>query len=118
MKLSEFIKETLVEIAHGAMMADSEYKEIGGKINPKGYIAINGIPNISSVGIGKSSSSPIVNVDFKLKVEMIESTDIEGGLGGVINVIMAKMGATKKESESFVQEISFSVPVVLPCGNQ
>lgn len=44
MKLSEFIEETLVEIAEGASKANERYKTISpaGRVNPSGHMQIEG----------------------------------------------------------------------------
>lgn len=120
MKLDEFIKETLVEIANGALMANNEYKEMGkGAVNPEGNISISGIPYISVSGINEkhNRTKPIVNVHFKLNIELKEEHSIKGK-AGVLNVISASMGAQKSDFEKEVQEISFSIPVVLPSFQQ
>lgn len=120
MKLDEFIKETLVEIANGAIMADAAYKEMGrGGVNPEGNFSLEGIPHLSVKGVSEKQnrSKPIVNVQFKLNIELEEEHSAQGKVGGILNVIAASMSATKGETKKDVQEISFSIPVVLPsCG--
>lgn len=116
MNLSEFIKETLSEVAKGAMKADVMYREMGrGCVNPRGKFHFEGIASMSS-GEGRHLHSvPVTSVNFNLKVELEERNEINGGIGGVLKVISANLGASKGKNETSVQEISFSVPVVLPC---
>lgn len=117
MNLSEFIKETLVEIAKGANEADSAYREMGrGCVNPRGKYSFDGIASMSS-GEGRLMHSvPVTSVNFNLKVELEETHEINGGISGMLKVISASLAASKEKNETSVQEISFSVPVVLPCG--
>lgn len=37
---------------------------------------------------------------------------------GVLNVISASIGASRENREISAQEISFEIPVVLPCGGR
>ena len=117
MKLSEFVKETLVEIAEGAKQADETYREMGiGCVNPRGKYTFEGV-NSMHIGEGRYMRSvPVTSINFNLKVELEEKNEISGGIGGVLKVISANLGASKENHETSVQEISFSVPVVLPCG--
>lgn len=115
MNLSEFIKETLVEIAKGANEADSAYREMGrGRVNPRGRYHFEGLASMSS-GEGRLAHSvPVTSVNFKLKVELEEKHEVNGGISGALKVISASLAASKEKNETSVQEISFSVPVVLP----
>lgn len=114
MNLSEFIKETLTEIAKGVTEADAVYRSTGkGCVAPRGKYTFNNMASMTS-GEGRLATSvPITSVSFNLKVELEE----KNGLSGVLKVISANLGASKEKNETSVQEISFSVPVVLPCSN-
>lgn len=47
MELKDFIKETLLQIASGARLADDEYRKLGnGGVNPEGKFHLEGIPHI------------------------------------------------------------------------
>lgn len=118
MKLSEFVKETLVEIAEGAKQADERYNEmgIGGRVNPYGHMQIEGFPYTKQGGNLSSTTRPLVKVSFNLKVQLEEREELEGGIKGILSVISAGVGASKENHETSVQEISFEIPVVLPCG--
>lgn len=117
MKLSEFVKETLVEIAEGAKQADERYNEMGiGCVNPRGKYHFEGIASMTS-GEGRLARSvPVASVSFNLKVELEEKNEVSGGIGAMLKVISTNLAASKGKNEISVQEISFSVPVVLPCG--
>lgn len=121
MKLDEFIKETLVEIANGAMMADSLYKEMGkGGVNPDGNFVLEGIPHILiNTGSDKRMrSKPIVNVQFKLNIELKEEHSIQGKIGAILDVIAPSVSGNKGETKRDIQEITFSIPVVLPSSEK
>ena len=119
MKLSEFIKETLLEVAKGAMEADAMYREMGkGCVNPRGKYNFEGIASMTS-GEGRLARSvPVASVNFNLKIELEEKNEVSGGIGAMLKVISTNLAASKGKNETSVQEISFSVPVVLPCGDK
>lgn len=111
MKLDEFIKEALVEIANGAKLADDELCKMNkAGVNPEGKFEIRNHPCIVQDGLTK----PIISVNFKLHVQLEESVKCGGKLGAILNVISASYSSTKETSNVSVQEISFSMPVVLP----
>ena len=100
MELKDFIKETLLQIASGARLADDEYQKLGnGGVNPEGKFHLEGISHILCPGVNDKHdiSKPVVSVKFKLNVQIEEKTQIEGKIGGILNVISA-----------------FSIPVALP----
>ena len=113
MNLSEFIKETLTEIAKGVSEADAVYRNMGkGCVVPRGRYTFDGMASMTS-GEGRLATSvPITSVNFNLKVDLEEKNE----LSGVLKVISVNLGASKEKNEISVQEISFSVPVVLPCS--
>lgn len=120
MKLSEFIEETLVEIAEGASKANERYKAINpaGRVNPSGYMQIEGFSYTKQGGSVSSITQPLIKVGFNLKIHLEEKEDIGGGIKGVLNVISASIGASRENREISAQEISFEIPVVLPCGGK
>lgn len=120
MKLSEFIEETLVEIAEGASKANERYKTISpaGRVNPSGYMQIEGFSYTKQGGSVSSFTQPLIKVGFNLKIHLEEKEDIGGGIKGVLNVISASIGASRENREISAQEISFEIPVVLPCGGK
>lgn len=70
MELKDFIKETLLQIASGARLADDEYRKLGnGGVNPEGKFHLEGIPHILCPGVNDKHdiSKPVVSVQFKLE---------------------------------------------------
>ena len=126
MELKDFIKETLLQIASGARLADDEYRKLGnGGVNPEGKFHLEGIPHILCPGVNDKHdiSKPAIpkpqignnqNGLGKLNVQIEEKTQIEGKIGGILNVISASFGGSKEDTNKSVQEISFSIPVALP----
>ena len=117
MELKDFIKETLVQIANGAKLADNEYKRLGrGGVNPEGEFQLEGIPHIMQPGANEKHniSKPVIPVHFKLNIQVEDKSQVEGKVGGILSVISASVGGMNGESCKSVQEISFSIPVVLP----
>lgn len=87
MELKDFIKETLLQIASGARLADDEYRKLGnGGVNPEGKFHLEGIPHILCPGVNDKHdiSKPVVSVQFKLNVQIEEKTQIEGKIGGIL----------------------------------
>ena len=98
-------------------LEDDEYRKLGnGGVNPEGKFHLEGIPHILCPGVNDKHdiSKPVVSVQFKLNVQIEEKTQIEGKIGGILNVISASFGGSKEDTNKSVQEISFSIPVALP----
>lgn len=55
-------------------------------------------------------SAPDIEVQFKLKVELEEQKSVNGGSKSALSVITASLGASRQDSDRYIQEISFSFP--------
>lgn len=117
MNLSDYINLTLVEIAKGAQQADKTYKEMGdGGIITATNMVINGIPHLKKIGVSEKHCTykPIINVEFKVQVELEETEEVKGDIAGSIRVV----SANKEERGSIISrtshEISFSIPMTYP----
>ena len=61
------------------------------------------------------TSCPVTPVHFKVHIQVEESSAIKGGAeGGILKVVSASVDSNVSISNVYVQEIEFSVPVILP----
>ena len=117
MELKEFISDVLVQIAEGVKDANCRYKEFGGAVNPRGNFKIEGMPYIlkASKIPNNSISMPLIPVQFKTHVQLEEKAETKGvGSCNIIKIISASIGSSVGESMASVQEVAFSVPILLP----
>ena len=114
MNLSDYINLTLEEIARGIKKADATYKTMGGRVLTETTSTLEGIPHAAEMVNGKPSYKPIVNVQFRVNVQMQESSEINGGLKGSIQVLSAGTETSTGSIETHSEELTFSIPIVLP----
>lgn len=117
MKLSDYISLTLEEIAKGARKADHAYKAIGaGGVLAETSLEINGIPHIKKIGFSDKHNTykPIINVDFKVSVEVEEGEEVNGAIGGSLKVIAANKEERGSVTNRTSHQVSFSIPVLYP----
>lgn len=117
MILSEYINSVLVEIAKGAREADHAYKAMGaGGLLTETHTEISGIPHIKKIGVGEKHHiyKPIINVDFKVCIEVEEGEEVNGTIGSSLRVL----AAYKEERGSVINrtshQVSFSIPMLYP----
>lgn len=116
MRLDEFIKETLLQIAKGVQEADEELKNTtaSARVVPMGSYDYQGIPAVAPrVNTNIKSSMPVSLVEFRVKVETSSNEEAATKIGGNIKVISADKDMRTKDQESQVHEISFCVPLAL-----
>lgn len=116
MRLDEFIKETLLQIAKGVQEADEELKNSNSsaRVVPMGSYDYQGIPAVAPrVNTNIKSSLPVSLVEFRVKVETTSDNEEATKIGGNIKVISADKDVRTKDQESQVHEISFCVPLAL-----
>ena len=115
MNLSDYINLTITEIAAGSKKADTALKQMGnGGVLTETTSTIEGIPHAAEMVNGKPSYKPIVNVQFRVNVQMQESSEINGGLKGSIQVLSAGTETSTGSIETHSEELTFSIPIVLP----
>lgn len=116
MRLDEFIKETLLQIAKGVQEADEELKNTtaSARVVPMGSYDYQGIPAVAPrVNTNIKSSMPVSLVEFRVKVETSSNEEAATKIGGNIKVISTDKDVRTKDQESQVHEISFCVPLAL-----
>ena len=116
MRLDEFIKETLLQIAKGVQEANNELKntESLARVVPMGAYDYQGMLAMRPLTNEKiKSSAPVSLVEFRVKVETSSDEEAATKMGGNIKVISADKDVRTKDQESQVHEISFCVPLAL-----
>lgn len=116
MNLSDYINLTLEEIAKGAQMATETYQKLGaGCVLAETSMHIEGIPYVKKIGIkGQDTNKPIIKVTFHVGLEVGESMESNGKVGGSIKVLSADAGTQNYDGKKQIQEITFDMPVLLP----
>ena len=116
MRLDEFIKETLLQIAKGVHEADEELKNstTSARVVPMGNYDYQGIPAVvPRVNPNIKVSQPVSLVEFRVKVETNNNEEVATKIGGNIKVVSADKDVRTKSQENQIHEISFGVPVSL-----
>ena len=116
MNLSDYINLTITEIAEGSKKANATLKEMGnGGILTKGVqYNIEGLPYASGKVGGHMYNRPIIDVAFRVNVELQETEETNGEVKGSLKVVSGSMATFGTEKQTTSAEVSFSVPVFLP----
>jgi hypothetical protein len=114
LNLEEFIAQSLIQIVNGVAESQKRVAELGGKINPTGYvIQPSGQLNWHKEGYGTDSEIGQV-VEFDVAVVAGENKDIQGGMGVFVAGVTIGYKAEKANENSSVSRVKFSVPLFLP----
>lgn len=116
MKLSDYINLTIEEVAKGAKKADATLKDLGnGSVLTKGtQLSLEGLSFASGKTGGHIYNRPIINIAFRVNVELQETEESNGEVKGSLKVISGNVGTTSAERSTKSTEVSFSIPVLLP----
>lgn len=111
MELSDYISLTLTEIAEGVRKVNEAYEIMGG-----GHVLTEAEMEIEGIPVAKRGHTrkPIINVGFRVGIELEESKEKGGQFGGSLKVISANTDASKKDGAKSVHEITFQIPLILP----
>lgn len=108
MELKDFVKETMLSIAKGESEAASELLQMGWTTNVKVLAgSIEGMPSYTTGGLGKSVTSPIVGVGFRVHVEIEENSTIGGGA----SIRVLAVGGNSSSARTETHEVSFVLPM-------
>lgn len=112
MKLNEFVKETLVQIARGVHDAQQDVRALGGMVNPA---TLSASQTSGSYFSSVDSMHHVFLVDFDVAVEVSETTGTNAEAGLSV-ATFAKLGAGGKSTNanSTSNRIAFKVPLALP----
>ena len=92
MELSEFVKDTLTEIAQGVNEAREEYVKIGGDINTKARCCVK----------------------FNIALNQIDKAESGKGIGVVLPSLKIGANKTDEQTSSAQTRVEFEVVVKLP----
>ena len=107
MKLSDFVRETLVEIVAGVTAADVD--ATGARIS-----GATVFDSTTKSDYHVTSGTYAGDVEFDVAVTVLESSSIDGGIKAGISILGLSGGAGSKSEGSSGSRVKFAVPVVLP----
>lgn len=116
MNLSDYINLTITEIADGTKKANATLKEMGnGGIIANGtHFNLEGLSYASGKVGGHTYNRPIIDVAFRVNVELQETEESNGEVKGSLKVIAGSMATVGTEKQTRSAEVSFSIPMLLP----
>lgn len=116
MNLSDYINLTITEIANGTKKADATLKEMGnGCILAKGTpLNLEGLSYASGKVGGHIYNRPIIDVAFRVNIELQETEESTGEIKGSLKVISGNMATVGAEKQTTATEVSFRIPMLLP----
>lgn len=114
MQLHEFIRQTLIQITLGVNAAASLTSQYSGRINPKLP------PNSGSIdkGIAIADDRLVTMIQFDVAVTVTEGTGTKGGIGIMAGMVSLGSTGQSDKSQTAVNRIQFSVPIVLPFSSR
>ena len=110
MKLKDFIKETLKEIAEGVVEAQNETKDTGAIINPSAFVTG---PHGDKY-FYHSGTRHVEDIEINVAVSVTEVDGERSGIGVVAGFITGGIGNTTESHNSTVSTIKLKIPVALP----
>ena len=109
MELKDFVSETLKQVMQGVKMAQENAAEVGGTINPSGFI----VPGKSMpVHTGMNLVGQMIN--FDIVVSTHDTDKAKGGVGIFVGEIGVGVRGEAESQSTAVNRIQFSVPIYLP----
>lgn len=109
MALDEFITQTLIGIISGVKKAQDKTKT-DAIISPGALVNNAGFLGVSGKGLVK-------DVTFDVALTIDKATGTSGVIGVLSGIICLKAGGESKAAETQVNRLTFSVPLLLPCGD-
>lgn len=116
MNLSDYINLTIEEIAEGAKKAGTTLKQMGnGAVLAQGTeFNLEGMTHASGMHAGRQYNRPIINVAFRVNVELQESSESNGQVKGSLKVLSGGIGTAQSDVSINHKEVSFTIPILLP----
>ena len=108
MELKDFVSETLKQIMEGVKGAQDKAAEMGGAINPRGFI------NSDNRAIRGPFGEPAQLINFDVVVSTNDVDKAKGGVGIFVGDIGVGVRGEAESQSTAVNRIQFSVPVFLP----
>jgi hypothetical protein len=116
MNLSDYINLTITEIAAGSKKADTALKQMGngGILAKATQFNLEGLSYASGKSGGHIYNRPIIDVAFRVNVELQETEESNGEIKGSLRVISGGITTVGTERQTTTAEVSFSIPMLLP----
>ena len=116
MNLSDYINLTIEEIALGSKKADATLKNSGnGCVLTYGTtLDLKEMSHVSAKYMGKIYNRPIINIAFRVNVELQETEESNGEVKGSLRVISGNVATGTSERTTTSAEVSFCVPLLMP----
>ena len=109
MELKDFVSETLKQVMEGVKMAQEKATELGGTVNPAGFI------NTDKSAPRSIQGDLIAHViNFDIVVSTNDTDKAKGGVGIFVGEIGVGVRGEAESQSTAVNRIQFSVPVYLP----
>lgn len=105
MKLSEFVRQSLVQIIEGVSAAQFEAEQHRASVNP-----MFGTYGVATARNETKDEERVQLVEFEVQ---LSASDTTGGEGG-IRVFAARVGGRTNSSEESSGRVRFDVPITLP----
>lgn len=113
MELSEFIKETLTQIAVGVSRSQEAVRESGGYVNPRAYRDVKATDTSHFASTVDGANVFLVDFDVAVTVSEDSATDAKAKLS-VASFITLGVGGASGSASSATNRITFKVPLALP----
>ena len=109
MELKDFVAETLKHVMEGVKMAQEKATELGGTVNPQGFIVLE------SSAPRKIQGDLVAQViNFDIVVSTHDTDKAKGGVGIFVGEIGVGVRGEAESQSTAVNRIQFSVPIYLP----
>ncbi|MBE2179388.1 MAG: hypothetical protein IAE97_02860 [Chthoniobacterales bacterium] len=117
MQLSDFISETLVQIATGIDQANAALSASKAKVNPENVFPSDSSYNSTVYGHIQTDQqmNPAVHlIQFDVAVYAAEETETKGGIGIMVGTIGLGSQGRSDATSSTTSRIQFGIPMLLP----
>jgi hypothetical protein len=109
MELKDFVSETLKQVMEGVKMAQEKAAEVGGTVNPKGFI------NTEKAAPRNMPGDLVAQViNFDIVVSTHDTDKAKGGVGVFVGEIGIGVRGEAESQNMAVNRIQFSIPIYLP----
>jgi len=109
MELKDFVSETLKQVMEGVKMAQEKAAEVGGTVNPQGFLFSG-----KSVPVNRMGDLVGQVINFDIVVSTHDMDKAKGGVGIFVGEIGIGVRGEAESQSTAVNRIQFSVPVYLP----
>ena len=111
MNLKEFIRDTLTQIAEGAVEAQQHINTLGGEVTPE--IRSGSYLELGRHGLLSAKNGYAHMVEFDVALTSSEGTGTKGGIGVFLGAVTLGTGGESKSESSSLSRIKFSIPISL-----